>query len=1083
MSRTVRSRFFNVARTALHVSSAGAIAMAGLALPVELVSGPSLVLAVAAAVPIDLGAAATYSVLTPAAVGNTVSAPGAHHTTLRGDLGAGGAVTGFPPGVVTGITRSGGGIAGALVDLGVAYDAAAARGPAVALAPDLIGLTLHAGVHFNAAAVANTGTVTLDGQGNVNSVFVFQVGGALAMAAASKVLLVNGAQASRVFWRVNGAATIGAGATIAGTVMAHDAIGVGAGALVNGRMLALTGAVAVNDNDFFSNPPSMSIAGGVSATTNTATPTITGITDIVTPSTVSVSIAGQNFAATVTDGAWSVSPTVIANGTYLVTASATDAAGNIGAATQSLTIDTVLPIATLNGGAVVLTNDSTPTISGTTDVAAGSIVTVMIGLRPSTALVQADGSWNVTSTALTDGTRAVVVSVVDAAGNAGSATQSLTIDATPALVTVVGGASALTNDATPSIAGTADAFAGTLVSVSVEGQTITTTTGAGGAWSLTAATLFDGVHYITVTTTDAAGNAASATQTLTVDTVRPIVTIVGGATLGTNDTTPTSRGTAGVAPGSLVTVYVAGHLFVTLVQADGTWNVTPLPLVNGTYTVTASITDPAGNVGSATQAMTIDTGAPTVTSTGGDATATNDPTHPISGTTSAPPGSVVTVMVNGQVLTTTVQSDGTWSVTPAALANGTYTVLVSVTDPSGSTNTAVQVLTVDSGLAPADYSPVGPKRVFDTRPGQSPDSIRKVLKQKVGGAYELEVRLTDLPGFVPVSGVGAVSLNVTASNSEGAGFVTVYACGVRELVSSLNISAGKNVANAVVTPVSAAGTVCFYSNVRTDIIVDVNGWLPAGGALSPVGPKRVFDTRAGQSPGALRSVPKSPVTGGTMLEVEIANLPGLVPSTGVGIVSLNVTVTNPVDAGYLTVYSCATRELVSSVNFVAGQTVANAVLAAVSAAGTVCFFASVTTDIVVDINGWVKAGSDFTGLNPRRVLDTRAGQSPDALRDVAKHKIGGEYVLEVRVTDLPNVTPAGGVAAVSLNVTATNPEGDGYVTVSACGTREQVSSLNFASGETVANAVLAPVSATGTICLYSQVPTDIIVDINGWFAS
>ena len=79
--------------------------------------------------------------------------------------------------------------------------------------------------------------------------------------------------------------------------------------------------------------------------------------------------------------------------------------------------------------------------------------------------------------------------------------------------------------------------------------------------------------------------------------------------------------------------------------------------------------------------------------------------------------------------------------------------------------------------------------------------------------------------------------------------------------------------------------------------------------------------------------------------------------------------------------------------------------------------------------------------------------------------------------------PAGGVAAVSLNVTATNPEGDGYVTVSACGPREQVSSLNYGSGETVANAVLAPVSANGTICLYSQTPTDIIVDINGWFAS
>jgi len=76
-----------------------------------------------------------------------------------------------------------------------------------------------------------------------------------------------------------------------------------------------------------------------------------------------------------------------------------------------------------------------------------------------------------------------------------------------------------------------------------------------------------------------------------------------------------------------------------------------------------------------------------------------------------------------------------------------------------------------------------------------------------------------------------------------------------------------------------------------------------------------------------------------------------------------------------------------------------------------------------------------------------------------------------------------GVAAVSLNVTAVDPDGAGYVTVFPCGARKLVSSLNYGTGETVANAVLAPVSPTGTICLYSQVETDLVVDINGWFAT
>ena len=132
------------------------------------------------------------------------------------------------------------------------------------------------------------------------------------------------------------------------------------------------------------------------------------------------------------------------------------------------------------------------------------------------------------------------------------------------------------------------------------------------------------------------------------------------------------------------------------------------------------------------------------------------------------------------------------------------------------------------------------------------------------------------------------------------------------------------------------------------------------------------------------------------------------------------------------------------------------------------------------------AGSKRQPVSPvstrKRVLDTRVG-TPATLRAVAKTKVGGGYVLEVRVTDLRDAVPGSGVAAVSLNVTATNADGDGFVTVFACGPRAEVSSLNYLAGRTVANAVVTPVSATGTICLFSLAPTDVIVDINGWFAT
>lgn len=79
--------------------------------------------------------------------------------------------------------------------------------------------------------------------------------------------------------------------------------------------------------------------------------------------------------------------------------------------------------------------------------------------------------------------------------------------------------------------------------------------------------------------------------------------------------------------------------------------------------------------------------------------------------------------------------------------------------------------------------------------------------------------------------------------------------------------------------------------------------------------------------------------------------------------------------------------------------------------------------------------------------------------------------------------PATGVSAVSLNVTAVNPDLDGYLTVFPCGTRPDSSSVNYSTGQTVANAVITPVSATGTVCFFSQNPTDLVVDVNGWFSN
>jgi hypothetical protein len=172
---------------------------------------------------------------------------------------------------------------------------------------------------------------------------------------------------------------------------------------------------------------------------------------------------------------------------------------------------------------------------------------------------------------------------------------------------------------------------------------------------------------------------------------------------------------------------------------------------------------------------------------------------------------------------------------------------------------------------------------------------------------------------------------------------------------------------------------------------------------------------------------------------------------------------------------------VSSLNYVTGQTVPNAVIAPLSANGEVCFFSQVDTDLIADVNGWFATGSGFTTLDPVRVFDSRPDQ-PQGTVAVTQQKYGGGNILKVNIAGTSGV-PASGAGAVSLNVTAVDPVGPGYVTVFPCGTQPTVSSLNYVAAQTVPNAVIAPLSANGEVCFFSQVDTHLIADVNGWFAT
>jgi len=452
-------------------------------------------------------------------------------------------------------------------------------------------------------------------------------------------------------------------------------------------------------------------------------------------------------------------------------------------------------------------------------------------------------------------------------------------------------------------------------------------------------------------------------------------------------------------------------------------------------------------------------------------------------------GYVVTASPGGFTCTTS----GATACTVTGLTNFdpyTFTVVATTaagnSPPSAPTGPLTPFVIVPPGAQPSDFNPVDPTRALDTRAGLSPDALLTVPKLKIGPTNILEVKLTDLPGgLVPATDVGAVSLNVTSSQATGNGFITVYPCGTLNTVSNLNFLNGVTTANAVITPVSVTGTVCFYSNVSTDLVVDVNGWFFTPAGFHPVEPDRVLDTRPDNSPDALLTVPKLKIGPTNILEVKLTDLPGgLVPAADVGAVSLNVTSSQSAAAGFITVYPCGTLNTVSNLNFPTGATTANAVITPVSATGTVCFYSNVATHLVVDVNGWLEAPSGFTPIDPARVFDTRDGSDPNSLLVVPSTRIGPSNTLEVQLTDLPGgIVPEFGVGALSLNVTATSATGTGFLTVYPCGTPNLVSNINFRAGVTKANLVLTKVSATGTVCFAANVGTHVVVDVNGWFST
>jgi hypothetical protein len=239
---------------------------------------------------INLGTAAPFGILASTAITST------GNSVITGELGifpnTRTSITGFPPGI-SGDVHAGDDVADqAQQDATAAYNAALGLTPTEDLTgKDLGGLTLGPGVYTASSSIGLTGALTLDGNNDSTAQFVFQIGSTLTTAAASSVVLINGAQACNVFWQVGSSATLGATTKLAGSILALTSISVGDGVSATGGFYALNAAVTlINDAVTVPqscNSPSVVKAGDAvidSPPTEPTIPTVTTLTSIPAPS-------------------------------------------------------------------------------------------------------------------------------------------------------------------------------------------------------------------------------------------------------------------------------------------------------------------------------------------------------------------------------------------------------------------------------------------------------------------------------------------------------------------------------------------------------------------------------------------------------------------------------------------------------------------------------------------------------------------------------------------------------------------------------------------------------------------------------
>ncbi|EGO9754358.1 Ig-like domain-containing protein [Escherichia coli] len=831
--------------------------------------------------------------------------------------------------------------------------------------------------------------------------------------------------------------------------------------------------------------------------------TISGqVTGAAAGSTVTVELGGKTYTATVqADLSWNVSVPAadwqaLGNGELTVNASVTNAVGNTGSGTRDITIDASLPglrVDTVAGDDVVniIEHSQAQVITGSSSgFAAGTALTVVINNQTYAATVLANGSWSVGVPA-TDvsnwpaGTLNITVSGANSAGTQTSITHPLTVDLTTVAVSI----NSITSDdvinaaekgAALTLSGsTSGVEAGQTVTITFGGKTYTTTVAANGSWSTTVpavdmATLRDGDASAQVRVTNVNGNSATATHEYSVDSAAPTVTI---NTIASDNIINASEAAAGVTvsgtstaeTGQTLTVTLNGTNYQTTVQADGSWSLT-LPasdltaLANNGYTLTASVSDLAGNPGSASKGVTVDTTAPVIsfnTVAGDDVINNVEHTQAqiISGTaTGAVAGDRLVVTIAGQQYVTSTDASGNWSVgVPASvisgLADGTVTISATITDSAGNSSTQTHNVQVNTAAVSLSVSTISGDNIINAAEAGSALTLSGTGTNFAAGTV-VTVLLNGKGYSATIQSNGSWSVNVPAADVAALSDGTSYTVSASAQDSAGNsATASRSVAVDLTAPVISINTVSTDDRLNA---AEQQQPLTLNGSTSAEVGQTVTVTFGGKTYTATVAA-----NGTWALNVPAAELAALGQGAQTITASVNDRAGNPgqtthaltVDtvAPTVTIATVAGDDIINNAEQLAGQTISGTTTAEVGQTVTVTFNGQSWTATVGSGGSWSVfiPAQQFAGLSD------------------------GSYTISATVSD-----QAGNPGSASRGVTL---NGDvPSVTINTFAGDDVVNAAEHGSSLVISGTTTAPVGQTLTLTLNGKTYTTTVQTGGSW---